>query len=75
MMKTILFLLKTNVLAVVLLALAAGLHAQSVPTEFTFTNAVLVFGKANDDSAVCRFSNVAPGIDAFVTIAGSLHLM
>ena len=69
-MKTILFLLKINVLAVVLLAMAAGLHAQSVPTEFTFTNAVLASGSPNADGAVYRFSNVAPGIDALVTIVG-----
>src|SRR5947209_8930930 len=47
----------------------SGNNATSV-SELVFQNPVLVSGTDGQDGAVYRFSNVATGIDATVTIAG-----
>lgn len=56
----------------VLFFLSAPCFAQSGATvsELVFQNPVLVAGTAGQDGAVYKFSNVAAGIDATVTVAG-----
>lgn len=56
----------------VLFFLSAPCFAQSGTTvsELVFQNPVLVSGTAGQDGAVYKFSNVAAGIDATVTVAG-----
>ena len=52
------------------LNLAAFAQNYSAIPEFVFTNAKLVSGSSNQDGAVYRFNNIAPGYDATVAILG-----
>jgi hypothetical protein len=68
-MKTFVPFLKTGLIATTFVLILANVNAQN-PTEFIFRNPVLVSGIADRDGAVYQFKNVAPGIDANVTVIG-----
>ena len=51
-------------------ALLGNAQTINVIPELSFTDAKLVAGVSNQDGAVYLFSNVAPGVDATVTILG-----
>ena len=68
-MKTALPLLRTLLTILVLFIMTPEGNAQAL-TEFAFKNPVLISGVADQDGAVYKFKNVAPGVDATVTIIG-----
>lgn len=67
-LKKIRMLLVATFLTLSVFAQSGGTFNE-VP-EFVFTNPVLVFGSSNQNGAIYRFNNIAPGYDAIVTILG-----
>jgi hypothetical protein len=68
-MKTFVLFLKSGLIAAAFFLFFTQLNAQN-STEFIFRNPVLVSGLADQDGAVYLFKNVAPGVDATVTVIG-----
>lgn len=68
-MKTFLHIQKPIILTFLLVAVSLTIYAQPVP-ELVFQNPTPESGNAGADGAVYRFPNVAPNVDALVTIAG-----
>ncbi|MEO5681294.1 MAG: T9SS type A sorting domain-containing protein [Chitinophagaceae bacterium] len=60
---------QTTFITLGLLLLMVHANAQTI-TEFVFRNPVLISGIADQDGAVYKFTNVAPGVDANVTVMG-----
>lgn len=69
MKRFLLFLKPAFVTLSTVLVFGHVINAQST-TEFVFRNPVLISGIADQDGAVYKFTNVAPGIDANVTVMG-----
>jgi len=61
---------KSVIVSMFLLIILGGAADAQTVTEFVFRSPTLISGLADQDGAVYKFTNVAPGIDATVTILG-----
>src|SRR4051812_29520208 len=67
-MKTFVPFLKSGLITLSILLVLLTCGKAQTTTEFVFKNPTLVTGVADQDGAVYLFKNVAPGLDATVTI-------